>query len=69
MAAGAAAAAAAAATEMFQPPNPPGMDQIAVNEEELRQREQAEAARHPFNRDPSKRWWRRLAAKLRRDGD
>jgi hypothetical protein len=50
---------------MFQPPPPPGLDQIAVTEENLRQKHQAEAARHPFKRDPSSRWWRRLAAKLR----
>ena len=48
-----------------QPPNY-GLDQTAVTEEQLRQREQAEAARHPFKRDPSSRWWRRLAAKLGR---
>jgi hypothetical protein len=47
------------------PPNPPGLDQIVVDEERLRQEKQAEAARHPFKRDPSTRWWRRLAAKLR----
>ena len=54
---------------MFQPPNPPGRARIATNEEALHQRQQAEAARHPFKRDPSTRWWRQLAAKLSRDGD
>ena len=54
---------------MYQPPPPSGLDKIAVNEENRRQAKQAEAARHPFKRDPSTRWWRRLSAKLRRSSD
>jgi hypothetical protein len=54
------------ATDVYQPPpNNLALGESALTEEALRQKHQAEAARHPFKRDPSTRWWRRLAAKLR----